>query len=316
MGQFSMMDIGSDESISQVDREINMKQCSMIHINSEETNSSVDKELEKSLFMKVDTNISIESVILSEENKRKISEFLVEIENADKFIEYGLEPMNRLLFYGASGCGKTYLGKALSNKLGYQMLYVDIAEALSNNSVAKNIKAAFEIANKGNTIIFLDECDSIAWNRNSDANDTGTVRRATNALFQAMDQMNPKTVIICATNMLARLDPAFERRFNLKMRFERPKGNLVDTITEFLLSGFELINDCTSEQVRIIGNRTSMSFYEIQIIVERAMKRAIIQDRKEIPLSDIFKDIAETMDLKLKFGTDTDDNLTFQRPVR
>lgn len=315
MGQFSMMDIGSDEITRPANKKIEIEQCSMMNVGSNEVECQTDKELEKSLFMKVDTNISIDSVILSEENKRKIHEFLIEIRNADKFIKYGLTPMNRLLFYGASGCGKTYLGKALSNTLGYQMLYVDIAEALSNNSVAKNIKAAFEIANKGETIIFLDECDSIAWNRNSDANDTGTVRRATNALFQAMDQMNPKTVIICATNMLARLDPAFERRFNLKMRFERPKGNLIDTITEFLLSDFSLINDCTDEQVRIVSNRTSMSFYEVQVIVERAMKRAIINDRTEIPLSDIFRDIAETMDLKLRFGTDTDDNITFQRPV-
>ena len=274
-----------------------------------------DEALRESLFMHVDTNIDIDSVILSEENSKKIQEFLIEIENADKFLKYGLTPMNRLLFYGASGCGKTYLGKALSNKLGYTMLYVDIAEALSSNSVAKNLKAAFDIANAGNTIIFLDECDSIAWNRNSDANDTGTIRRATNALFQAMDQMNPKTVIICATNMLARLDPAFERRFNLKMRFERPKGNLVETILEFLKVEFEIINDCTDEQIRIVSQRTSMSFYEIQIIVERAMKRAIIEDRTTIPLSDIFKDIASTMDLKLKFGTDVDDGQTFTHPI-
>ena len=42
--------------------------------------------------------------------------------------------MNRLLFYGDSGCGKTYLSKALSNYLGFEMLYIDIANAITSGS--------------------------------------------------------------------------------------------------------------------------------------------------------------------------------------
>lgn len=51
--------------------------------------------------MPVDTNITLESVILSDENKRAIQAFLKEIAYRDKLYEYGLEPMNRILMYGA-----------------------------------------------------------------------------------------------------------------------------------------------------------------------------------------------------------------------
>ena len=97
-------------------------------------------------LMKVDTNIELSSVILSDENKEKVRIFLNEVENRDKLMEYGLYPMNRLLFYGASGTGKTFLAKALSNRLKYTMLYIDIAKALADNSVAQNMAAIFSIA--------------------------------------------------------------------------------------------------------------------------------------------------------------------------
>lgn len=71
------------------------------------------KDIYNRLIMPVDTNITLDSVILSDENKQKIKDFLRELAYRDKLYEYGLEPMNRILMYGASGCGKTYLSKAL-----------------------------------------------------------------------------------------------------------------------------------------------------------------------------------------------------------
>ena len=58
-----------------------------------------------------------------------------------------------------------------------------------------------------------------AWQRDTGGADTGTIRRATNSIFQYLDQMNKTNIFVSATNMLHRLDPAFERRFNLKMEF-------------------------------------------------------------------------------------------------
>ena len=76
------------------------------------------REIWDNLLMPVDTNIKLESVILTDENKQKIKDFIKETEYRDTLYEYGLEPANRILMYGASGTGKTYLSKALSNHLG------------------------------------------------------------------------------------------------------------------------------------------------------------------------------------------------------
>lgn len=280
------------------------------------------KEVYDRLCMPVDTNISLDSVILSDENKQKIQDFLKELQYRDKLYKYGLEPMNRILMYGASGCGKTYLQKALQNYLGYTMLYIDISQALSDDSVQKNLQDIFRLANyMGNCVIMLDECDSIAWQRDQSATgDSGKIRRATNTVFQQLDQMDHSCVFIQATNMLHRLDNAFERRFNMKMAFYRPQLDMKIAIKKFMFPKFTLIDDVDAEAANIIERRAKdnakLSYYEIQVLVEKAMKRAILNDTDVVKMSDIYKDLAINMNMKVKFNTGSDDPRIFNSPVR
>lgn len=269
------------------------------------------KEIWDEFIMPVDTNISMDSVILSPENEEKFKTFIKEQEYRDKLIEYGLEPMNRILMYGASGCGKTYSSKALSNYLGYTMLYIDIARALTDDTVSKNIAAIFKLANHlGNCEIMLDECDAIAWQRDTGNSDTGTIRRATNSIFQYLDQMNPSNIFISATNMLHRLDPAFERRFNMKMEFRRPELDIKEAIQKFIFPKFTIIDDvdATTESIiaRRAGQYAKLSYYEIQGLVERAMKKAVLSDTNKVYTSDIYRDLAIAMRVKINFKTDDD----------
>lgn len=269
------------------------------------------KEIWDNLLMPVDTNISLESVILTDENKEKIKLFIRETEYRDELLEYGLEPMNRLLFYGASGTGKTFLSKALSNHLGYTMLYVDIAKSLTDGNVAKNISDVFKLGNYlGHCIIFFDECDSIAWNRDSNNADSGTIRRATNSIFQYLDQMNHTNIFISCTNMLHRLDAAFERRFNLKLEFRRPSLDIDECITHFLYPKFILQDDVADTMREIVKKRTKqnvkLSYYELEELIKRAMKRSILNDTNIVKTSDIYNDLASAMRVKVHLGTAED----------
>lgn len=275
------------------------------------------KDIWNEMIMPVDTNISMNSVILSEENTSLFKQFIQEQDYREKLLKYGLKPMNRILMYGASGCGKTYSSKALSNHLGYTMLYIDIAKALTDETVSKNISNIFSLANYlGYCEIMLDECDAIAWQRDTSNSDTGTIRRATNSIFQCLDQMDSSNIFIAATNMLHRLDAAFERRFSIKMAFKRPDIDIKDAIRKFTFDAFEIVDDVDTTTENIISRRSSqyakLSYYEIQGIVERAMKKAVISDTNKIYTSSIYFDLAVAMRVKINFHTDDDSPEIFE----
>ena len=271
----------------------------------------VYREIWDNVIMPVNTNISLEKVILSPENREKVNNFIKEISYREQLIEFGLEPQNRLLLYGASGTGKTFMSKALAHELNYTMLYVDIAKALSEGDVAERIADIFKLGNYIETaIIFLDECDSVAWNRDGSSTDGGTIRRATNSIFQGLDQMNSKCIFISATNMLHRLDPAFERRFNMKMMFKRPELDMDEAIKHFIYPKF-IINDDVVETVREIVKRRAkqnakLSYYEIEEVVKKAMKRSVLNDTNIVNTSEIYDDIAANMRFRVKVD-DNDD---------
>lgn len=272
----------------------------------------------KELMMPVDTNISINKVILSDENKEKIKQFLAETAARDTFRKYHLEPMNRILMYGDSGTGKTFLSKALANYMRYTMFYVDIAKALSEKTVAANISKVFQLSNAlGNSILFFDECDGIAWARDRVSPDGDTARVATNSLFQHLDQMNPTNVFIGATNMLHRLDPAFERRFNLKMEFRKPKGALDPTIRKFMFKEFTYVQDMNEQDRLSMDRRVSdkLSYFEIQGAVERAMKDSLLRNTLVVKETDLYNILASIAQIKNRFGTDVSDDKSFNSPI-
>lgn len=251
------------------------------------------------LIMPVDTNISIERVILSEENRKKIEQFKTEMENVEKIVQYGLEPMNRLLFYGASGTGKTYLSKALSNYMDYYMLYVDIAQALSDGSVSHAISDTFYLANKYERVLLMyDECDSIAFSRESGAT-SETSRRACNSIFQQLDQMKPSVVFISATNLRHKLDPAYMTRFNLQLEFNKPELSIEDTLKKFLKPGFTYVDNLDEDSKRIVDKKCRLSYRELTSICNSAMKRAVIDNTFVIKLSDLYADVAMVQNFRI-----------------
>ena len=278
--------------------------------NIREIMTANEKDLYGDMIMDVDTNLKYEHVILSEENQTKVDELRQEMKYAREFEVYGLKPMNKLLFYGASGTGKTLLAKALSNELDYYMLYVDIGRALSNGDVSRAIADIFTLANKyGNCIVFFDECDSVAVSRDNNNSDAGPIRRATNTIFQYLDQMNPTNIFVAATNMLHRLDAAFENRFNLKLEFRRPELKIEETAARFIRdagSRFELVGSMDEINKATVDKRCTLSYRELKSIVERQMKKAIIRGDLKIPIKDLYEAVAIQQKIKIRFGTDVD----------
>lgn len=244
--------------------------------------------------------LSMKSIILTKKNKDQVDKFLTELEHAEKFYEYGLTNINKILSYGASGTGKTFLAKCIAAQYGLELITVDIANIISAGDAYKELVAVFDLARcVKHSIIFLDECDAIARERGSLNNDP-KIRQLINGLFKLIDGMDRTNVCMAATNLEEQLDKAFVRRFDLKLKFDRPDVNFIDdSIEKFINPKFKYIKDADSNiraaLMQAVRRYTGLSFAEIEIWVQRAEKEAILKNQFEFKQSQVYSYLMYTM---------------------
>ena len=136
------------------------------------------------------------------------------------FQAIGVKPPKGVLLYGPPGCGKTLIARAIANEAGVYLHLINGPEIMTGvrGASEKNLIKAFEIAQENApSIVFIDEIDSIAPNREKTHGDVEKSVVAT--LLTQMDGMKSRdnVVVIAATNRPNAIDPAL-RRFG---RFDR-----------------------------------------------------------------------------------------------
>jgi len=85
------------------------------------------------------------------------------------FKTLGVKPPRGVLLYGPPGSGKTLIARAIANETGAFFFLINGPEIMSKmaGEAEANLRKAFEEAEKNSpAIIFIDEIDSIAPNRN------------------------------------------------------------------------------------------------------------------------------------------------------
>ncbi|KAF0899169.1 hypothetical protein E2562_013387 [Oryza meyeriana var. granulata] len=136
------------------------------------------------------------------------------------FQTLGVKPPKGILLYGPPGTGKTLLARAIAAESGAHFIVVNGPKIMSGmaGESEENLRKVFAEADaKAPSIIFMDEIDSIAPNR--DMTHGEVERRIVSQLLTLMDGLRPRAqvIVIGATNRPNSLDPAL-RRFG---RFDR-----------------------------------------------------------------------------------------------
>ena len=142
------------------------------------------------------------------------------------------------LFYGSPGTGKTETVYQLARKTGRSILAVNIPEIKSKwvGDSEKNIKAVFDryrlLVQRSETapILLFNEADAIFGQRMEGARNAVDKMENSiqNIILQEMESLDG--ILIATTNLTQNLDPAFERRFLYKIRFERPDASVREKI--------------------------------------------------------------------------------------
>jgi transitional endoplasmic reticulum ATPase len=138
----------------------------------------------------------------------------IPIKNPEIFRRLGVEPPKGVLLYGPPGTGKTLLAKAVANETDAHFITLNGPEIMSKfyGQSEENLRKVFKEAQENApTIIFIDELDAIAPNRNEVSGEVE--RRVVSQLLTLMDGLEARgdIIIMASTNRPDSIDPALRR---------------------------------------------------------------------------------------------------------
>lgn len=227
-------------------------------------------------------------VIGAEDAKTELQYFVDYLKNPTKLAQMGMRQPRGVLLYGPPGTGKTLLAKAMAGESDVTFINADGSQFLKRyvGEGAEAVKNLFAKARKyAPTILFIDEIDAVATNRDSGGNHDNTAD-ILNALLTEMDGFRnykgKPVFVLAATNAALEpgkskrtIDAALVRRFDRKIYVERP-GKQERILYLQRVNEADNPLQLSSELIDNIAVRsTGMSLAELENIIELSYRNAV-----------------------------------------
>lgn len=243
----------------------------------------VDVKLPSSLL------IENENLYFSETVEEEIISFIQSYNYRNELLAQNLVFNNNLLLYGPPGSGKTSLASYISYQTGLPLITAKLDSIVSSllGNTAKNIRKLFDYADSQPCILFLDEFDVLAKDRD-DSNELGELKRVVNSLLQNIDVFSKSSILIAATNTPYLLDDAVWRRFDTKIELKHPSQPIRKKIIKEYLKNFSNNIISNDKYMNILCNLfEEESPANIQNIINSAIKKSIINRKKSIEFTEV-----------------------------
>ena len=178
---------------------------------------------EKQLFYSADFGKRIDSLTQSLMNDNFVK---LQARLEDESMPKGVS----VIFYGAPGTGKTETAMQIARQTGRKVYHVDISASKScwfgeSEKLIKRIFTGYrEMCNNEDMkpILLFNEADALFSKRKDvgSSNVAQTENAIQNIILEELEKLDG--ILVATTNLADNLDPAFERRFVFKLKFDKP----------------------------------------------------------------------------------------------
>ncbi|MCT7669403.1 MAG: ATP-binding protein [Lactobacillus iners] len=164
--------------------------------------------------------------------------------------------VNKFLFQGAPGTGKTETAKHIARILDRELFVVDFAFIIDCKlgQTGKNIAKLFDEINNlvspEKVVILFDEIDALALDR-TDSKDIREMGRATTSVLKGLEGLNKNILLIATTNLYDHFDKALVRRFDSVIDFNRYSREDLLEISEIILNYYLSKFKNTGKNIRL-----------------------------------------------------------------
>ncbi|MEX2596402.1 MAG: ATP-binding protein [Salibacteraceae bacterium] len=216
-------------------------------------------------------------MVLSDEIEAKFSRIEKEFVARDRLAHHGLKPRQKILLYGAPGCGKSMGAERLAWNIGlpfYKVRFEAVISSYLGQSLS-NLKKLFDSIVNFPCVLLLDEFDIIAKSRNY-GQDVGEMHRLVNMVLFLLEEYSAPGLVVATTNLETSLDKAVFRRFDEVLEIPKPESREIHELLEMTLSAVQL------EQViklsHYVEKMEGFSAAQVVRVAENAAKISVIDN--------------------------------------
>ncbi|AQL41355.1 AAA family ATPase [Halorientalis sp. IM1011] len=201
----------------------------------------------------------------------------------DLFRRLGIDPPKGVLLYGPPGTGKTLIARAVANEVDAHFQTISGPEIVSKykGESEERLREAFEEAEaNAPAILFVDEIDSIAGQRDEDADMENRVVAQLLTLLDGLEDRG-RVIVIGATNRVDSIDPALRRggRFDREIEIGVPDETGRHEVIEVHTRGMPLAEDVDLD--RLAARTHGFVGADLQSLVTEAAMSALRRTREE-----------------------------------